>query len=86
MVTRKSQTETLKAKINKFDAELQKIKDQKTQLANKERELNKQLKTAKADYIVALMAESGKSIEDLELFSKTETVAENGGDGHVSDY
>ena len=32
------------------------------------------------------MAESGKSIEDLELFSKTETVAENGGDGHVSDY
>ncbi len=86
MVTRKSQAETLKAKINKFDAELEKIKDQKTQLANKERELNKQLKTAKADYIVALMAESGKSIEDLELFSKTETVAENGGDGHVSDY
>lgn len=38
MVTRKSQTETLKAKINKFDAELEKIKDQKTQLANKERE------------------------------------------------
>ena len=30
MVTRKSQTETLKAKINKFDAELEKIKDQKT--------------------------------------------------------
>ncbi|MGT2666539.1 hypothetical protein ACVRYP_04390 [Streptococcus rifensis] len=86
MVTRKSQSETLKAKITKLDTELGKVKDQKSQLANKEKELNRQLKTLKADYIVALMAESGKSIEDLELFAKTEAVTENGGDGHVSDY
>ena len=71
MVTRKSQSQGLKAKTEKL-----------------EKELTKQLKATKAEYIVALMSESGKSIEELERFAKdkAEDATENGGDGHVPNY
>lgn len=88
MVTRKSMSQTLKSKTEKLEKELEKIQIQKAQLVIKEKDLTKQLKAVKADYIVALMSESGKSIEELENFAKakTEGIAENGGDSHVQDY
>ena len=87
MVTRKSLSETLKAKTEKLSQELEKIQTQKAQLTTKEKDLTKQLKTIKAEYIVALMSESGKSIEELERFAQTKTEAPmNGGDGHVQNY
>ncbi|HEM3715624.1 TPA: hypothetical protein U1D13_001689 [Streptococcus suis] len=88
MVTRKSQSQGLKAKTEKLEKELEKVQTQKAQLVTKEKELTKQLKAIKAEYIVALMSESGKSIEELERFAKekAENVPENGGDGHVQNY
>lgn len=90
MVTRKPMSKTLKAKTEKLEKELEKLQTQKAQLANKEKGLTKQLKAVKADYIVALMSESGKSIEELERFAKTDQTAEgdvvNGVDAHVQDY
>lgn len=85
MVTRKSTSETLKAKTEKLEKELDKIQTQKAQLVDKEKDLTKQLKETKAGYIVALMSESGKSIEELERFAKDKAkdATENGGDDHV---
>lgn len=87
MVTRKSMSQALKTKTEKLEKELEKVQTQKAQLVTKEKVLTKQLKDVKADYIVALMSESGKSIEELERFAtaKTEGIVENGGDGHVQD-
>ncbi|HFU4060249.1 TPA: hypothetical protein ACGOZ1_001679 [Streptococcus suis] len=88
MVTRKSQSQGLKAKTEKLEKELEKVQSQKDQLVTKEKELTKQLKSTKAEYIVALMTESGKSIEELERFAKdtAEDATENGGDGYVSNH
>lgn len=88
MVTRKSMSQTLKAKSEKLEKDLEKIQSQKSQLIAKEKELTKQLKAVKADYIVALMSESGKSIEELERFAqaKQEVATKNGGEGHVQNY
>ena len=88
MVTRKSQSQGLKAKTEKLEKELEKVQSQKAQLVTKEKELTKQLKATKAEYIVALMSESSKSIEELERFAKdkAEDATENGGDGHVPNY
>ncbi|MBN6014391.1 MULTISPECIES: hypothetical protein [Streptococcus] len=87
MVTRKSQSEILKGKIEKYQLELEKIQDQKTKLLGKERKLTQNLNTAQADYIVALMNESGKSIEELERFAKeTNIVSKTGGDSNVQNY
>ena len=85
MVTRKSQSEILKGKIEKYQLELEKIQDQKTKLLGKERKLTQNLNTTQADYIVALMNESGKSIE--ERFAKeTNIVSKTGGDSNVQNY
>lgn len=87
MVTRKSQSETLKGKIEKYQKELKKIQDQKSILLKKEKDISKNLNTVQADYIVALMTESGKSIEELERFAKeTNIVLKTGGDSNVQDY
>lgn len=87
MVTRKSQSETLKGKIEKYQKELKKIQDQKSILLKKEKDISKNLNTVQADYIVALMTESGKSIEELERFAKeTNIVSKTGGDSNVQDY
>lgn len=87
MVTRKSQSETLKGKIEKYQKELKKIQDQKSILLKKEKDISKNLNTAQADYIVALMTESGKSIEELEIFAKeTNIVSKTGGDSNVQGY
>lgn len=82
MVTRKNTSQTLKGKTEKIERELEKVQAQKQLLLSKEKDLTKQLNAVKADYIVALMTESGKSIEELERFAK----AENGGDVHVQDH
>lgn len=87
MVTRKSQSETLKGKIEKYQKELKKIQDQKSILLKKEKDISKNLNTVQAAYIVALMTESGKSIEELERFAKeTNIVSKTGGDSNVQDY
>lgn len=87
MVTRKSQSETLKGKIEKYQKELKKIQDQKSILLKKEKDISKNLNTVQADYIVALMTESGKSIEELEIFAKeTNIVSKTGGDSNVQGY
>ncbi|MCP9017086.1 hypothetical protein NML69_03720 [Streptococcus sp. CF8-6] len=87
MVTRKSQSETLKGKIEKYQKELKKIQDQKSILLKKEKDISKNLNTVQADYIVALMTESGKSIEELERFAKETNIAsKTGGDSNVQDY
>lgn len=87
MVTRKSQSEMLKGKIEKYQKELKKIQDQKSILLKKEKDISKNLNTVQADYIVALMTESGKSIEELERFAKeTNIVSKTGGDSNVQDY
>lgn len=87
MVTRKSQSETLKGKIEKYQKELKKIQDQKSILLKKEKDISKNLNTVQADYIVALMTESGKSIEELERFAKeTNIVSKTGGDSNVQGY
>ena len=70
MVNRKNTSQALKKKVQKFEQELEKLLEQKRQLVQKEKELNKSLKETKADYIVALMAESGKTIEELERFAQ----------------
>lgn len=86
MVTRKNTAEGLKAKMDKLENDLVKVKDQKAQLNIKEKELTKSLKEAKASYIVALMAESGKSIEELEQFAKNPHQEKNGDELDVSGY
>lgn len=87
MVTRKSQSETLKGKIEKYQKELKKIQDQKSILLKKEKDISKNLNTVQANYIVALMTESGKSIGELERFAKeTNIVSKTGGDSNVQDY
>lgn len=86
MVTRKNTSQTLKGKTEKIERELEKVQAQKQLLLSKEKDLTKQLNAVKADYIVALMTESGKSIEELERFAKAENKAENGGDVHVQDH
>lgn len=85
-MVKKNASHMLKAKRQKLETDLEKVQVQKAQLLAKERELQKAIKESKADYIVALMAESGKSIEELEEFAKTEVPhnpIENGGDTHV---
>ena len=106
MVTRKSQSETLKGKIEKYQKELKKIQDEAKSNENKiqkktddyvakieeitmkkEKDISKNLNTVQADYIVALMTESGKSIEELEIFAKeTNIVSKTGGDSNVQGY
>lgn len=82
MVTRKSQQ--LKAKLEKLEKDLEKIKSQKTQLAEKEKDLLKQQKATDAEYILALMAESNRTREEFEQFAQVKAAnAENGGDAHV---
>lgn len=77
----------LKGKIEKYQKELKKIQDQKSILLKKEKDISKNLNTVQADYIVALMTESGKSIEELERFAKeTNIVSKTGGDSNVQDY
>ena len=87
MVTRKSQSEILKGKIEKYQQELEKIQDQKSKLLGKEKKLTQNLNTTQADYIVALMTESGKSIEELERCAiETKIVSMTGGDSNVQNY
>lgn len=82
MVTRKSQQ--LKVKLEKLEKDLEKIKSQKAQLAEKEKDLLKQQKATDADYILALMAESNRTREEFEQFAQVKAAnAENGGDAHV---
>ena len=79
MVTRK-----LKAKLEKLEKDLEKIKSQKAQLAEKEKGLLKQQKAADAEYILALMAESNRTREEFEQFAQVKAAnAESGGDAHV---
>lgn len=89
MVTRKNTSQQLKKKISKYETDLEKLQEQKRLLSQKEKEILKNVKEAKSDYIIALMAESGKTIEELELFAKTEkenhnSSSENGDVAHVS--
>ncbi len=82
-------TQTLKKKTEKFEKELEKVRTQKAQLVDKEKKLVKDINEAKAEYIVALMSESGKTIEELERFVQIEQEAqvnqsENGGGAYVS--
>ena len=82
MVTRKSQQ--LKAKLEKLEKDLEKIKSHKAQLAEKEKDLLKQQKATDAEYILALMAESNRTREEFEQFAQVKAAnAENGGDAHV---
>ena len=55
-MVKKSQSQGLKAKTEKLEKELDKVQSQKAQLVTKEKELTKQLKATKAEYIVALMS------------------------------
>ncbi|HEL0020202.1 TPA: hypothetical protein TT917_001556 [Streptococcus equi subsp. zooepidemicus] len=88
-MVKKSMTQTLKKKTEKFEKELEKVRTQKAQLVDKEKKLVKDINEAKAEYIVALMSESGKTIEELERFVQIEQEAqvnqsENGGGAYVS--
>lgn len=81
-------TQNLKKKTEKFEKELEKVRTQKAQLIDKEKKLVKDINEAKAEYIVALMSESGKTIEELERFAQMEQEAkvnqsENGGGTYV---
>ena len=87
MVARKSQSEILKGKNEKYQQKIEKIQDQKSKLLGKEKKLTQNLNTTQADYIVALMNESGKSIEELERLAKeTNIVSKTGGDSNVQNY
>ena len=82
MVTRKSQQ--LKAKLEKLEKDLEKIKAQKVQLAEKEKELTQQHNKVNVEHLLALMAESDKTWEEVKEFAQGKKVgAENGGDAHV---
>lgn len=81
-------TQNLKKKTEKFEKELEKVRTQKAQLIDKEKKLVKDINEVKAEYIVALMSESGKTIEELERFAQMEQEAkvnqsENGGGTYV---
>ncbi|CAM3191730.1 hypothetical protein [Streptococcus dysgalactiae] len=87
-MVKKSMTQNLKKKTEKFEKELEKVRTQKAQLIDKEKKLVKDINEAKAEYIVALMSESGKTIEELERFAQMEQEAkvnqsENGGGTYV---
>ncbi|BCP62934.1 hypothetical protein SUT380_21220 (plasmid) [Streptococcus parasuis] len=85
MSTKKT-SQGLKQKIEKLTTELGKLEEQKKQILNREKELNNQIKTTKADYIVALMSESGKTIEELEYFVQSTNQSIEVGDSHVQNY
>lgn len=84
-MVKKSVSQTLKKKVQKLEQDLDKLQFQKADLIAKEKALQKSLKETNASYIVALMAESGKSIEELENFEQL-PAGGNGGEGHVQDY
>lgn len=84
-MVKKSVSQTLKKKVQKLEQDLDKLQSQKVDLIAKEKALQKSLKETNASYIVALMAESGKTIEELENFAQLPAVG-NGGEGHVQDY
>lgn len=89
MVTRKNSSQLLKAKYDKFLVDLQKVQSQKEQLVLREKELKLQSTKAYAEYIVALMSESGKSMKEIEDFAKgtsSQQLHQNGGDSHVQSH
>ena len=77
MAPKKTQTQSLKGKLEKFNAELEKIQEAK-------------INALQAEYIIALMAESGKSFDEFENFafnnSNQVNSSEEVGEGHVQNY
>ncbi|MGI2824240.1 hypothetical protein ACRN89_09435 [Streptococcus mitis] len=90
MVPKKSQTQSLKGKLEKFNAELEKIQEQKRALNQKEKEYEAKINALQAEYIIALMTESGKSFDEFENFafnnSNQVNSSEEVGEGHVQNY
>ncbi|NIB84791.1 MULTISPECIES: hypothetical protein [Streptococcus] len=90
MAPKKSQTQSLKGKLEKFNAELEKIQEQKRALNQKEKEYEAKINALQAEYIIALMAESGKSFDEFENFafnnSNQVNSSEEVGEGHVQNY
>ena len=56
MAPKKTQTQSLKGKLEKFNAELEKIQEQKRALNQKEKEYEAKINALQAEYIIALMA------------------------------
>ena len=90
MAPKKTQSQSLKGKLEKFNAELEKIQEQKEALNQKEKEYEVKINTLKAEYIIALMAESDKSFDEFENFafnnSNKVNSSEEVGEGHVQNY
>ena len=90
MAPKKTQTQSLKGKLEKFNAELEKIQEQKEALNQKEKEYELKINTLQAEYVIALMAESGTSFDEFENFafnnSNKVNSSEEVGEGHVQNY
>lgn len=90
-MVKKSIAQTLKNKSEKLKDELERLQEKRAELLQREKDLKKSIKEVNADYIVALMSESGKTIEDLEEFAQkqpesSQAQTENGGAAHVQNY
>ncbi|WP_203264780.1 hypothetical protein [Streptococcus uberis] len=88
MVNSKNTSQRLKKKEQKLKEALEKIKSQKNNLIQKEKEISKNLTEVQSDLIIALLSETGKSFEELENYAKSESEAyvsssEDGDVAHV---